>query len=179
MSVGVISFTIYILYQAATTVQYADVYQYHSLPPLSSDKPWGIFNIGSKGNTEYTIISKTLYYSPNDHDGVNHLIKVLCDTYPSINAIGAEDPSKINSLYESNLFDTWAAIEFKLNAEQIAVGQLVTSQTNISTVAYNIRMTPTNWGLSLSTSTFSDTDTIYNKQSTDADLFWSTGIFWL
>ncbi len=156
-------------------MQYAEVYSYHELPPLSSEKPWGIFNSESKGNTPYTVIAKTLYYSPNTHLGVNNVIQALTDAYPSINAIGAEDPSKITSLYESNIFDTWAAIEFNLNDDQIVTGELVTSQTNVSKVSYSILMTPSNWGLALSTSTFSDTNTIYNEQSTDADLFWSTG----
>lgn len=167
------SFVAYILYSNAGILPSADEYGYFKLPPLSDNKPWGIFNTGSNGNTVNTIISKRLYYSPDNHAGVNELIAALVATYPDINAISAPDDTGINNLYEANLFDTWASIEFFLTPNQIETGELVTSQTSASKVAYQIAINPVNYGNPLSTD--NTTTNVYNDMACEADIYWSSG----
>jgi hypothetical protein len=167
-----ICFVTYILYANAGGFPYAYTYDYFRLPPLSDSQPWGIFNQDSTGNTMYTMISKRLYYQPNTHAGVNTLMASLQQTYPDITIVGSPDHDGINSLYESNLFDTWAAIEFELSDDQISTGNLITSQTTPSLVAYQVSMNPISWG-ALSTSNY--TDAVYNKQNCEADAYWSSG----
>ena len=151
----------------------ADVYSYFKLPPLSSAKPWGIFNQDSKGNTIETIISKRLYYSPNNHPGVLDLIDNLVSTYPEIEAVGALNNDGINDLYKQNLFNSWASVQFSLNDDQVETGQLITSESTPSVVNYQIAIAPVNYGSPLPT--FNYTDSVYNDQSSDADIFWSSG----
>ncbi len=168
-----ICFVAYILYSNAAINPSADTYDYFSLPPLSTDKPWGIFNQNSNGNTENTIISKRLYYSPNNHDGVTSLMNALKQEYPSITIVAAPDDAGINSLYEANLFDTWASVEFYLTPDQISTNQLITSQTSPSSVAYQIAVNPINYGYGLSNDNY--TSEVYNKQACEADIYWSSG----
>lgn len=169
----IMSFVAYILYSNVAIFPSADEYGYFRLPPLSESEPWGIFNTGSNGNTVNTIISKRLYYSPDNHAGVNALISALVKTYPDIEAISAPDDTGINSLYEANLFDTWASIEFFLTPDQIETGKLVTNQTIASKVSYQIAVNPVNYGYALSTSNFSDN--VYNDLACEADIYWSSG----
>lgn len=168
-----VSFVTYILYSNAAIFPSADVYDYFSLPPLSSDKPWGIFNQDSNGNTPNSILSKRLYYSPDNNNGVNQLMAALGQQYPDITIVSAPDDAGINSLYEANLFDTWASIEFYLTPDQVSTGLLITDQTNPSSVNYQIAINPINYGGALSTD--NSTDLVYNDQSCAADIFWSSG----
>lgn len=116
-----LSFFAYILIQAAVITTYDDVYQKHSLPPLSDTTPWGIFNAGSNGNIEDNPVSKNLYYSPNTHAGVNALMDALMVKYPDVKATGYVDPNGVNDQYQKNLFDTWASVQFDLTADQVSV----------------------------------------------------------
>lgn len=168
-----LSFTTYIIYASNVQTPTAEVYQKFPLPPLSKDSTWGIFNQKSNGNNIYTVISKRLYYSPNNHAGINSLIDSLVATYPDIEAVGTADSAGINDLYETNLFDTWATIEFTLTDEQKSTGKLITSETSTSVVSYVISVNPTNYGNGYPT--FNQTDNVYNKLLSDADLFWNTG----
>ena len=162
-----------IVYWIARIPESADVYNRLKLPPLSTQKPWGIFNIESKGNTMDDNISKRLYYVPNNHAGVNSLISSLLQMYPNIDAIGAENRDQMYNIYEANLFDTWATIEFTLSDDQISSQKLITSETNPSAVSYVISVNPASKGFGLSAENY--TDIVYNKQSTGSDLFWSSG----
>jgi hypothetical protein len=168
-----ISFVAYILSSNATTSPSADVYSYFGLPPLSENGPWGVFNQDGNGNTADTIISKRLYYAPVDHPGVEDLINALTTAYPDIVAVGAPNANGINNLYEANLFDTWSTLEFLLSADQIASGQLITSETVATAVNYEIAINPVNWGSGLSTTNYSSS--VYNDQSCEADIYWSSG----
>ena len=64
-------FTTYIIYSSIAPLTYAKVYQLFSLPPLSKSGGFGVFNPDGAGNTENTLISTNLYYTPNDHAGSN------------------------------------------------------------------------------------------------------------
>jgi ATP-binding cassette subfamily A (ABC1) protein 3 len=173
-----LSFVAYILYANTWTTDTPHPYSLTILPPLSSAKPWGIFNQNSNGNNDDTTISKRLYYSPNDHLGVQALIDALVAKYPSIEPVGAADMNGVNDLYESNLFDTWASLQFTLTTDQITTQKLVTSQTNPSVVSYTILNNPSTYGNS-PLSTDNTTDKVYNDAQAAADLFWSSGYFTL
>eukprot|EP01038_Epipyxis_sp_PR26KG_P005687 gene5687-7851_t len=167
----VLLFITYVIYSSITVYPSPIVYQKHSLPPLSTEQPWGIFNIKSKGNVYYSLISKRLSYFPDNHAGINALIKDLVSTYPDITAQGFADIDEVVANYQSNLFDTWTTLAFSLNEEQIATGLLITSQTNSSIVDYSILINPTEAIL------YQDnyTDTVYNKVAAPADAYWSSG----
>jgi hypothetical protein len=168
-----ISFVAYILLSNATSSPSADVYSYFSLPPLSTNGEWGVFNQNGNGNTDDTIISKRLYYAPVNHPGVEDLINALTTAYPDIVAVGAPNENGLNNLYEANLFDTWSSLEFFLSADQLASGKLITSETVATAVNYEIAINPVNWGSGLSTSNYSLS--VYNDQSCEADIYWSSG----
>lgn len=168
----ILAFVTYIIYQNATAPPSTEVYTKFPLPPLSNQKPFGIFNVGSKGNTANDQLSTRLYYYPNNHDGVNQLIQALTEAYPDIHAIGAADNSAVNTLYEQNLFNTWASLEFTLTTEQLSTGKLVTSDVLPSLVKYQIVIAPFGRGGPLPTYNYSS---VYNDELSDADLFWNTG----
>lgn len=168
-----LSFITLIIQSSISKVKTAQVYEKFVLPPLSKDSTWGVFNSDSKGNAAGGFFSSRLYYTPNNHAGVQDLINSLVATYPDVEAIGAADETEMNNLYETNLFDTWATIEFTLSDEQKSSGTLVTSQTSPSTVSYVISINPLSHGGGYSS--FNFTETVYNKQFSDADLFWNTG----
>lgn len=53
------------------------VYSTRDLPPLSSKGQWGIFRAPEEDKSRLypdVIESRRLYYSPNNHDGVNLLV---------------------------------------------------------------------------------------------------------
>lgn len=172
----VLAFITYILYGSSFLNPSPHPYALTILPPLSDQQPWGIFSKNSEGNNELTVISKRLYYCPNNHAGVNALVNALVAKYPQIEAVGAADVDGVNAIYEENLFDTWASLQFTLTEEQQTTGQLVTSLTNPSTVSYTILTNPATYH-SVPLSTDNYTDEVYNKQQASADLFWSTGYF--
>jgi len=156
-------------------VTYLDsVYQTFSLPPLSKSEPFGIFSKKAKGSGPYDLLSKRLFYSPNNHAGVKDLIDQLVAKYPDVEPDGQATPAEIENEYEKKLFDTWASIEFTLTSDQISTGKLIPSQTSVSDVSYVIKISPTNWsGRLLSSSTYSDE--VYNDHGgTEADFFWSS-----
>lgn len=173
-----LGFVAYILYSNSFNTSTPHPYSLTILPPLSSDKPWGIFNQNSNGNNLDTTISKRLYYCPDNHDGVTDLITALVAKYPSIEPVGAADPNGVNALYEANLFDTWASVQFVLTPDQITSGKLVTSQTNPSVVSYTILNNPSTYGDSPLSTDNSTTD-VYNSEQAAADIFWSSGYFTL
>ncbi len=166
-------FVFYILTSASTPMSDSDVYSKFKLPPLSDSKPYGIFNQESEGNNQYTIISKRLYYSPNNHAGIQSLIDALVLKYPNVEPVGAASYDDILTLYQENLFDTWAALVFILDSQQVSTGKLIPDETTQTVVQYGIFVNPTNWGSAYTYANY--TSYIYNKQSCDADLFWSTG----
>ena len=139
-------FVYYILSNASTPTPDSEVYNKFQLPPLSDSKPYGIFNADSKGNNQYTIISKRLYYSPNNHEGIQSMIDALVLKYPDVKPIGAADYDEILILYQENLFDSWAALVFNLNDEQITTQKLIPDETTQTTVQYGIYINPINWG---------------------------------
>lgn len=167
-----LAFTTFIIFQSATYYPSPHVYDRIPLPPLSKSAPNGIFNQDSPGNEANYQLSKRLYYAPDNHAGVNALITALTNLYPDVEVVGAADTAGINSIYENNLFDTWASLDFQLTSDQITTGQLITSQTQPSSVAYTISINPSIWG-NLPTSNY--TEPIKNKEVGPADLFWSSG----
>ena len=113
-------------------------YDFHSLPPLSTTSAWGIFNSTANGQSVNGIHSQRLYYSPNNHPGVQQLIGNLTTSYASVVAVGCSDYNDMLNQYESNLFNTWAYMEFNLNAKQLSTGKLVPDQENQTQVDYTI-----------------------------------------
>ena len=114
-----------------------------------------------------------MYYSPNNHPGVQALIDSLVSTYPDIDAVGALDNDGINHLYQQNLFDSWASIQFTLNSDQVSTGKLITSESTPSLVQYQIAIAPINYGGPLPA--YNYTDSVYNDQSSEADIYWTSG----
>eukprot|EP01034_Spumella_vulgaris_P023934 gene23934-30218_t len=145
--------------------------QLHALPPLSDSGPWGIFSASANGNPAGAVISKNLYYTPDNHPGVNEFIKQLLLVYPSIEAHGAASPSEVNSMYSENLFNTWASIQFDLTPEQITTGLLIPDQNVVTPVAYSILVNP----VYASLPKYNYTSFVFNSVSCDADAFWATG----
>lgn len=131
----VLSFFAYILYSASQQTLYGPVYRRFYLPALS-DEGDGIFNARARGNDANTIISKRLYYSPDDHNGVKQLMKALEKEYPDVETYGFKDLDAIHSEYEERLFDTWAAVEFDLDSDQKKSGDLITSESQSTKVKY-------------------------------------------
>lgn len=172
-----LAFTVYILYSSTTVYPSPKVYQYHSLPPLTDSKPWGIFSPDAHGNLPDggTLISQRLYFCPDNHPAVNDLITALVAKYPKIKAIGVANPNKVNDLYSENLFDSWASLQFDLTQEQIDSGSFVSNQTGTTDVNYAILINPINWGVGLSTDDYTQTSDVYNDLSCAPDLFWSSG----
>lgn len=170
----VLAFTGYLLFEINTVYQTEDVYQLHSLPPLSNKGDWGIFNMDAQENNMNDYVrSSTLYYSPNTHEGVRNLMAALTAKYPYVRALGAASPEDVLTQYQQNIFNTWASVQFNLTAEQLSTGLLVTSQTAQSVVDYTILINP-NIAEALPSSTF--TDGVYNSQQAQADFWWSTGL---
>ena len=167
-----VAFITIIIYLTSQVPKSSGVYSRLKLTPLSDQKPWGIFNINSKGNSKEDTISKRLYYVPNNHAGVNNLISALLQKYPNIDAVGAENRDQMYNIYEANLFDTWATIEFTLSDDQISSQKLITSDTNPSAVSYVISVSPASKEAGLSAENYT---VVYNKQSSGSDLFWSLG----
>jgi hypothetical protein len=144
--VSFLAFWIYITIQSNTPILYSDaVYDLRNLPPLSSKGEWGIFQTIDDDTIDVSmfVLSKTLFYSPNNHDGVNQLMADLAATYPQIELHGEKSAHEVSLEYEANLFTTWAAIQFDLSDEQISTGKLIPSTTSLSTVNYEIRISPT------------------------------------
>jgi hypothetical protein len=168
-----LSFLTLILYQNAGGSDSASEYSYFKLPPLSKQVPWGIFNDLSNGNSEGDDYSNRLYYSPQGHPGVENLITALITEFPDVEVVGAANNAGIDSLYEANIFNTWASLEFFLTPDQLSTGKLIPSESTPTTVSYQIAISPSNWDLSLTTGNYSDS--VYNDQFCDADLFWSSG----
>lgn len=171
-----LGFTALILYLASTIYESPHAYQRLALPPLSKSGN-GIFSTSAPGNEPYYTISQRLYYAPNNHDGVNALISALTTKYPDVVAVGAANIDGITALYQSNLFDTWASLQFFLSEEQASNGSFIIDQTTQTTVGYSISINPNTWQNPLPDYNF--TTDIYNKQVGPADLFWSTGYFTL
>lgn len=172
-----LGFVIYIIYSSSNINPSPHSYDLTALPPLSDQKPWGIFNKGSEGNNDQTSISKRLYYCPNNHAGVNNLVNALVAKYPDIDAIGVADPSGVRDLYESNIYDTWASLQFTLSSNQESTGLLVPSPNDPSVVSYAILISPSIYSTQISTDNY--TDNVYNKAQAEADIFWSSGYFTL
>ncbi len=83
-----------------------------------------------------------MFYTPNDHDGVNKLMESLRIAYPQVKTVGLADTSELEYEYAANLFDLWVAVDFHLTDDQISTGLLVTSEIEISNVNYEIRVCP-------------------------------------
>jgi hypothetical protein len=164
----------YLFVRFSAYFPYEDVYQKHSLPPLSTRKPWGIFSQSSKGNNPDTIISKRLLYSPSGHAGVEAMIDALKEKYPQVVTEATADYDAMLDVYQTNLFDTWAYLKFDLTPEQLQADSFITDQNTPSTVAYGIFISPTVWDPNkLPVQNFSTT--IYNEEASPGDLFWASG----
>lgn len=94
------------------------------------------------------VYSKRMYYSPNNHRGVNELMGNFSELYPQVEVVAKKNTHEISLDYEANLFNTWASVEFELSDDQIASGLLIPSTTSLSTVNYEIRICPSDMVLS-------------------------------
>lgn len=167
-----LAFIVFIINQASNYTASPHFYGRIPLPPLSKSATNGVFNEDAPGNLNVNSISQRLYYAPSNHAGVNALIDALIAVYPDVKAIGAADAADMNKIYENNLFDTWATLDFQLTANQLSSGRLIPSQSQVTDVSYTISVNPTIWG-NLPTSNYSSP--IYNNEVAPSDLFWSSG----
>jgi hypothetical protein len=88
------------------------------------------------------VYTKLLLYSPNNHQGVNDLMDQLALAYPQIEIRGKKTSDDLETEYQANLFNTWGALEFELNDNQLTTGELITSTTSASSVSYKLRICP-------------------------------------
>lgn len=167
-----LAFMVFIINQASNYTPSPHFYGRIPLPPLSTSAPNGVFNEDAPGNLNIGSISQRLYYAPDNHVGVNALIDALTSLYPDVEAIGAATAADMNKIYENNLFDTWATLDFQLTANQLSSGLLIPSQSQATDVSYTISINPTVWG-NMPTSNYSSP--IYNDEVAPSDLFWSSG----
>jgi hypothetical protein len=174
MQFFILSFITGILYLSSQPPVSTDFYNKFALPPLTEDGDMGVFNLTSEINFGLaTVVSKRLYFAPNNHTGIHYLIGNLTTKFPDIEAIGAKDYEGILNLYQENLFDTWSALIFDLDSEQWSSDLLVSNNGQTSTISYTIMVNPTNWGSPYPMWNFSSL--VYNKISSETDLFWNTG----
>jgi hypothetical protein len=109
----------------------------------------GIFQ-GDSGDDDYVdvpqfIPTRRMYYSPNDHPGVNDLMESFSLRFPGVKLHGKKNPDQVQVEYEAHLWETWASLEFDLSEEQVSSGQLVPSllnQTAPAVVNYQLRISP-------------------------------------
>lgn len=167
-----LAFMVFIINQASNYTPSPHFYGRIPLPPLSASAPNGVFNEDAPGNDNIDSLSQRLYYAPDNHVGVNALIDALTSLYPDVEAIGAATAADMNKIYENNLFDTWATLDFQLTANQLSSGLLIPSQSQVTDVSYTISINPTVWG-NMPTSNYSSP--IYNDEVAPSDLFWSSG----
>lgn len=171
-----LSFVTGLLYLTSQPMPKSSYYNKIPLPSLSTEGTLSIFNQTSIGNTGmYTVLSQRLYYTPCcNHTGIDYLIGNLTLTYPDIEAIGLPSYDDILLEYEANLFNTWMVLVFDLNEEQIRSNELVLVDSNTTTtVAYRMLVNPSSWGSPYPYWNMSST--VYNKLSSDSDLFWKSG----
>ena len=114
---------------------------------------------------------RNMYYSPNDNTGVNELMGNFSAKYPGVKLRGRKNNNKVSVEYESNLFSTWASLEFDLSEEQIATDSLITSNIGPSEVNYEIRISPIQMVLPDSTE---DSD-VYEDSISLADTWANSG----
>ena len=131
-------FTYFHFVSSLTVYETPSTYAFHSLPPLSTTSAWGIFNATANGQSTNGLHSQRLYYSPSNHPGVQQLIVNLTNTYKSVVAVGCTDYGDMLNQYQSNLFNTWAYMEFNLNSEQLSTGKLVPNVTTQTLVDFTI-----------------------------------------
>lgn len=86
--------------------------------------------------------SKRLYYTPDNHRGVNELMGNFSQQYPQVEVLGKKNTHEVSLDYEANLFNTWASVEFDLSSEQVESDLLITSTSYQTVVNYEIRMCP-------------------------------------
>lgn len=102
-----LSFVTLILFLYAKSSNSSYTYDRVAFPPLSATGN-GVFSADAAVSNSPNR-SSTLYYSPNNHPGVQELINALTTAYPDINAVGCTDENEVVSLYEQNFFNTWAS----------------------------------------------------------------------
>jgi hypothetical protein len=103
--------------------------------------------------------------------GVTDLINNLTKMYPDVKTQGCADPTEVYDTYRTNIFTTWAAIQFNLTSEQIATGKLITDENSQTIVDYTILINAND--AVLPSDTFDDN--VYNDQQAGADLWWASG----
>jgi hypothetical protein len=99
------------------------------------------------------------------------LINNLTKMYPDVKTKGCADPTDVYDTYRTNIFTTWAAIQFNLTAEQIATGRLIPDENSQTTVDYTILINANAAVLPTDTTD----DNVYNDQQAGADLWWASG----
>ena len=170
----VLAFTGFLFFQVNNYYPSRRIYQFHSLPPLSSSNPWGIFSDSANQNAWYRFISSSnLYYTPNNHAGVTALVGALKEKYPSVSLIGVSDMNELLDQYTENLFNTWAALQFNLTADQIATGLLVPSDQSEATVDFTVLLSPQQQSLPMQF--FVDSTSVLNTEAALADAWWTSG----
>lgn len=142
--IALLGFWVFLMGQVNAPLSYADaVYELRNLPPLSTKGKWGIFQSDTYyDQPEFVTNSRLLYYSPSTHKGVQTLMDELKAQYPQVELRGVKNSDDLNVEYQSNLFETWAAIQFDLSDEQIESDSLIPSSSSPVTVSYQIRVAP-------------------------------------
>ena len=170
----VLAFTGFLFSQINTLRPTNDVFQLHALPPLSSNTPWGIFSeSANQNNANFFIQTSNLYYTPNNHAGVTALVDALKEKYPSVSLIGVSDMDELLDQYTENIFNTWAALQFNLTADQITTGLLVPSDQSEATVDFTVLLSPQQQSLPMQF--FVDSTSVLNTEAALADAWWTSG----
>jgi ATP-binding cassette subfamily A (ABC1) protein 3 len=168
----ILAFMGYLFYNINMVYNTPDVYSLHGLPPLSATATWGIFNpLAKQNNDNFYIEGKNLLFSPSNHAGVNDLINALTTLYPDVTSIPCESPEDVHDQYRTNMFTTWAAIEFNLSDAQLATGLLIPDEDANTVVDYTIFINAND--AILPNDQYDDS--VYNSEQSGADLWWASG----
>ena len=170
--------TMFTFLQSATFDPYfASQYELIRLPPLSAGGTWGIFQEPPNPNDDNTMPDmnyvnvKKLFYSPQSHAGVQDFINALKIKYPDVEPEGADSVSDIDSIYEENLFTTWAAIQFDLTSDQLSSGSFFTTDGSVSNVKFTFRVSPSEAILP----DYEYDDLVYRDSVAQADWWYKAG----
>lgn len=172
----ILAFTGYLFYNINMIYSTPDVYTLHNLPPLSKSATWGIFNMDAKQNNDnFYIQGYNLLYAPQDHPAVVDLINSLTAIYPDVTPVGCDDWDDLFDSYRTNIFKTWAAINFNLTHEQIATNSFVPDQAAATNVDYTIYINSNYADLPTDSDLGDQGDNVFNDLQAPADLWWESG----
>jgi hypothetical protein len=143
-------------------------YDVMPLPPIDSTSEYGVFNCTCV-TCFYTCnfaIDPMIAYSPANHTGVTSLMNAARKKFPDLKFEAFSDPSAIYDEVAKNYFSVYAAIEFNLNEEQRATGELVTSQSGVTNVDYAFRFQTNNMWYYFPSG---NNETVYDGETSSTD----------